>query len=355
MRRSTACLALALILVPLQGCETMKALGVVPSDPNAERAERLRLPPDLSAQGVNDRLAVPGSGRYSDYQQSRDQLTAAATGVDVRKAGGQRWLEVQAAPGEVWRALHNYLKEQGLTIARESRTLGVIETEWVLRPVAISRGVFAPAVKDPADASVADHYQFRVEPGEQPDTSEVYVVHRRMAQREGAAEEAWGLRPGEPFLEAEMLRGLMVFLGTPSPEAIQQIAKAEAAAGGPTLENNASGELRLVLSDSFFNGWRRIGVAIDRLGFSVEDRDRSQGEYFVRYDPKAELGPREEGLLDAIAFWRKKQPDSLALYVIKVRGEGGETVVDVRTEDGAPAPAEVSERVLALLSEQLRE
>ena len=39
----------------------------------------------------------------------------------------------------------------------------------------------------------------------------------------------------------------------------------------------------LALDVGFSQAWRRTGLAIDRAGFTVEDRDRSRGLFFVRY------------------------------------------------------------------------
>jgi hypothetical protein len=37
------------------------------------------------------------------------------------------------------------------------------------------------------------------------------------------------------------------------------------------------------VDEGFDRAWRRVGLALDRAGFTVEDRDRTQGIYFVRY------------------------------------------------------------------------
>jgi outer membrane protein assembly factor BamC len=110
----------------------------------------------------------------------------------------------------------------------------------------------------------------------------------------------------------------------------------------------------LILPDSFYDAWRRVGLAIERLGFTLEDRNRAEGRYFVRYDPRAEQGRREEGFLDWLAFWRDDEPDRVELYVIQLKQDDGRTVVTVTGEDGKPAPADVAERVLTLLHDQLR-
>lgn len=108
----------------------------------------------------------------------------------------------------------------------------------------------------------------------------------------------------------------------------------------------------LLLPVSFYEAWRRVGLAVDRLGFTLEDRNRAAGQYFVRYDPRADKAKREKGFLESLAFWRS-DPDQLALYIIQLTQDGQQTAVTVTDEEGAAAPAAVAERILTLLHEQL--
>lgn len=110
---------------------------------------------------------------------------------------------------------------------------------------------------------------------------------------------------------------------------------------------------QLLLPVSLYEAWRRVGLAADRLGFTLEDRNRAAGQYFVRYDPRADKAKREKGFLESLAFWRS-DPDQLALYIIQLTQDGQQTAVTVTDEDGAAAPEAVAERILTLLHEQLR-
>lgn len=338
--------------VVLSGCtNTLRSLGIGKDDPAAEEAERLRLPPDLNAPGINDSMAVPRSARYSELQRG-GLLADAGSNIKVQRAGGQRWLTIQAAPEQVWQWLQGYLKENGVAVARQEPRLGVIETEPLLHGAAVPRGVFAPRIKEPDAARVADVYLFRLEPGQQNGATEVYVAHRRSAASGDGDDTRWSLRPADPFLEAEMLRGFMVYLGMQQPDDLRRVAAAENDQPQASLEQ-ADGRAELVLPDSFYDAWRRVGLAIDRLGFTVEDRNRAEGQYFIRYDPEAEQAKREKGFLESLAFWRD-EPDRLSLYLIQLEQTDGRTMVRVANEAGEPAPADVAERILALLYEQLR-
>lgn len=357
VRKLTVTGGVLLLASLLGGCETLKSWGVISDDPVEERAERLRVPPDLATDRINDSMALPRQeeATYSAYAaaQASGVLPDPQEGIKVHKAAGQRWLEVAAPPEQVWDWVLGYLKSRGVEVEAKSAQLGVIQTDWLLHAAPVTRGVFAPQVQDPDDARVADSYRFRLDRGVEEGTTEVYVSHRRMARQEDD-EQGWQLRSADVFYEAEMLRGLMLYLGVQEPFSIQRVAQAEAAERLARLERTGAGQPVLVLPGNFYEGWRRVGLALDRLGFSLEDRDRVEGDYYVRYDPAAERGESEEGFLESLAFWRDGDADSLQSYVVHVEGEGGQTRVTVRNEAGEPATVDTAAQILGLLEQQLR-
>ena len=171
----------------------------------------------------------------------------------------------------------------------------------------------------------------------------------------------WQPRPADPELEAEMLRRLMVRLG-----AEEERAKVAVAAGKSVdrarLDRGGPGAGSLELQEQFDRAWRRVGLALDRVGFAVEDRDRSQGQYFVRYiDPQADNKSKadESGVLSKLMFWRsddKKKPAAKVgtQYRVQVKGDGESSNVQVLSRDGAADSSEPAKRLLSLLYEQLR-
>ena len=79
------------------------------------------------------------------------------------------------------------------------------------------------------------------------------------------------------------------------------------------------GTLTLAVNDEFDRAWRRVGLALDRVGFVVEDKNRSNGIYFVRYtDVDIDTSSKEKkGLLDSLKFWgddkkEEKKPEPVA-------------------------------------------
>ena len=113
---------------------------------------------------------------------------------------------------------------------------------------------------------------------------------------------------------------------------------------------------QLVVDDSFDRAWRRVGLALDRVGFTVTDRDRSTGLYYVRYaDPEVDMArkDRESGFLSKLMFW-KDNTEKPEQYRIKVDDTPPTSVVTVQDPKGVPDGSPSAERILGLLRDQLK-
>ena len=205
-----------------------------------------------------------------------------------------------------------------------------------------------------------DKYRVRLERGVEADTTEIYVSHRGMEEVfVGADNERtmWQPQPPNPEAEAEMLSKLLAKFGSEEAKAMQQTAqglgsaKARLAAGG-------DGANQPLINDPFDRAWRRVGLALDRVGFTVEDRDRSKGLYFVRYiDPRGDGKKEEKSWFSKLAFWRSDEDTGVNpkdRYRIRVSDSDGESRVDVQNSSGAVDKSPTAGRILSLLLDQLK-
>ena len=205
-----------------------------------------------------------------------------------------------------------------------------------------------------------DKFRTRLEMGE-GGTTEIYISHRGMYEiyvTEGRDQTKWQPRPPEPELEVEMLRRLMVRLGATDAQ-----AKSQAAAKAPVVEEKAKlaratdGSGTLELQEGFDRAWRRVGLALDRVGFTVEDRDRSQGLYFVRYVDSEPTGKKDDkSFASKLMFWKSDAPkvDPSARYRLYIKGMGGASSVQVLTREGGVDKSDTAKKILGLLYEQLK-
>jgi outer membrane protein assembly factor BamC len=339
----------------------------------------LDIPPDLTKPGADERFAVPdlnvrGQASASDYSKERTarpdaskaSVLPAQDNARIERSGSQRWLVVKGEPDGVWTVAKQFWQELGFIVNVEHPDAGVMETDWAENRAKVDAGVvrnFLTRVLDSAySTSERDKYRTRLERGATPGTTEIYISHRGMEEVYTTAgldnkQTKWQPRPPDPDLEAEMLGRLMTRFGVQ-----QDRAKTEVASAKPqfraTLTKGKDGSGQLSIDDQFDRAWRRVGLALDRVGFTVEDRDRSKGIYFVRYvdpdvDNKTGDKPGFFAKLNPFAKSDKKSVPS-EQFRIQVRDTDTNSQISVLNKDGVVEKTETAGRILSLLYEQLK-
>lgn len=347
---------------------------------SAGRAPSLEIPPDLTTPTADERYQVPakaargGSATFSNFAQDRGaapsaQQSAVLPAIDkvrIERSGSQRWLVVQAKPDQLWGTVKEFWQDVGFLINRELPDAGVMETDWAEDRAKIAndgiRSVLGKVLDSLYSTGERDKFRTRFEPGSEPGTTEIYISHRGMEEvytSNAKDETRWQPRQANPELEAEMLRRLMVRLGTEEKRAEAMVQQAKMQQDRARLNWTSEVGGNLEVAERFDRAWRRVGLALDRVGFTVEDRDRSKGIYYVRYvDPEAEALKKDPGLLSKLAFWRggedKKTEQNKGQYRIYVRDAGEKAVVQVLSPEGGADKSDTGRRILGLLHEQLK-
>ncbi|MGL4809625.1 MAG: outer membrane protein assembly factor BamC, partial [Giesbergeria sp.] len=201
-----------------------------------------------------------------------------------------------------------------------------------------------------------DKFRTRLERNAQGGT-EIYVSHRGMQEVFNTSTKestVWQPRAADPELEAEFLRRLMVKLGASQEQAKAVAANPTAVRASNARVGNVGGVPVLQIDEGFDRAWRRVGLALDRTGFTVEDRDRSQGLYFVRYvAPKGDKkDPGFLGKLMSFASSEKAVPP--LKYRVVVRSEGEASTISVLNAAGAPESSANAESIVRVLAEDLK-
>ena len=341
----------------------------------------LEVPPDLTSPARDNRYSVPENARstatLSGYQAERREQPARATGspvvlpeierMRIERAGSQRWLVVQEPPEKLWPVIKEFWQESGFLITMENPEAGVMETDWAETRAEIREGAvrnFLGKILDQFHStSERDKYRTRLDRAPDGQGTEIYISHRGMEElyttREPtsttAGQTAWQPRPADPELEAEFLRRLMVRLGAKEERAKQLTASAAPQQRADIVKSN-DGTERLQVHEPFDRAWRRVGLALDRVGFTVEDRDRQKGLYFVRYaDPEVEMGEKDRGFLDRITGWFSNDSKvKAAQYRVQVTQDPNGSQVYVLNKEGAAERSKTAQRILTLLHEQLK-
>jgi len=332
----------------------------------------LDIPPDLAApEGTKSpEQGTPGAATYSEFVSGEAQKKAPAggevlpayDGIKLERAGQIRWLVVKLPAEQLWPRVREFILDRGLIIDKENPQTGVLETDWAENRASVGTGlqkVLAKSLGTLYSTGTRDKYRIRLERGAAPGTTEVYLSHRGMVETiigndpSGIGETRWQPRPSDPDLEAEMLRFLMASLGVKEEKAKSMVASSVAEIPAPErarLSREGDG-VSLDLTEDFERAWRRVGLVLDRTSFTVEDRDRSKGIYYVRYiDPDA--AQKKKGFFRRMFSGKEKEPTND--YQIVLKESASLTRVDVLNKEGAPEQSKTSERILTLLYDQLK-
>ena len=387
-------LALAALACGLAGCTSTEGLfsgDKVDYKRAAASSKPLEVPPDLTQLARESRYQ-PRGGVVSASTSAAPVAagaSAAAAGTaaaampavalnasgDVRleRQGQMRWLVSSRTPEQLWPQLRTFWEERGFTLEVDDAAAGVMETDWnenrAKLPADVVRNTIGRLLGNLYDTGERDRFRTRVE--RTAAGSEIYVSHRGAEEvliGERRESTAWRARPNDPELEAEVLARLMVALGAPQPPVRTAAASptgAAALAGAVATPATAPaapararalaapGSAALEIDEPFDRAWRQVGLALDRGGFTVEDRDRSAGLYYVRYvDPKyaGQEGP---------GFWAKlfgnsSNPQAAVRYRVAVKGAEAKSTVSVLTSAGANDVGENGQRIVAALLRELR-
>jgi len=372
-----ACLAL------VAGCSSVDLSGEkVDYRSSSSRSNSLEVPPDLTQLTRESRYQQPSSGSVSASTfQAGTAAAATATPIvpvvapqsvgafRIERLGNERWLSTTLSPEEVFPQVRSFWKDNGFDLVQDRADAGLLETDWAENraklPHDVIRGTIGKVIDSVYSTGELDKYRTRVE--RTTTGSDIYITHRRMEEvytNSRKEQTVWQPGPVDPQLEATMLSRLMIKLGakdettkTAAAGGTATPGATAAAAAPPTRARLVDGQATptLQLDDGFDRAWRRVGIALDRSGFTVEDRDRAQGLYFVRYvDPKF-AGREEPSFMSRMfSFGSKKDESGLAKYRIKVSAEGTSSTVAVFDSAGKPETTDNGKRIVSLLLEDLR-
>jgi outer membrane protein assembly factor BamC len=348
-----------------------KSAGTVPT---------LEVPPDLILPSADNRYTLPGGAsaksavasaylekdRAGTANQGAAKLLPKIDKAHVERAGTQRWLVVDAPAQEVWPTIKDFWQELGFIVNVEMPEAGVMETDWAENrakvPMDKLRTFLSKAIEGLYSTAERDKFRTRVEPTGDGKGTEIYISHRGMYEvfegtqtggDQGKGRTVWQPRAADPELEAEMLRRLMTRFGVEESRAQAMLAEKAAPPKAQVVRATDNSPI-LALPEPFDRAWRRVGLALDRIGFAVEDRDRVKGIYYVRYvEPETEVA--KKGFLSKLAFWRSDKTEAKSMkYQVRVGAKGEGAEVSVFDEAGKPSAGETSNRIINLLHEQLK-
>lgn len=379
MTRTGSAAVAAVLALTLTGCGSTVFDSAKVEYKSEKKLPPLEVPPDLTTPARDERYQIPEGNpavatTLSAYNAERSGERSATPRpgpstilpeidkVRLDRSGNERWLVVSEPPEKVWPIVKDFWQERGFLIKTEVPEAGVMETDWAENRSKIRqdpiRNLMSGFLEGAYSTGERDKFRTRLERGAQPNTTEIYVSHRGVSEvyvNQYRDSTVWQPRPPDPSLEAEFLHRLMVRFGAGDERARAQLA-VNKDDGRAKIVPAESGVGRLELAEPFDRAWRRVGLVLDRVGFTVEDRDRSKGFYFVRYvDPEADaLDKKNESFLAKLMFWRSAPDPKAEQYRVFVKDRNDSSEVQVLNKEGNPDSSDTARKILSLLQQQLK-
>jgi len=353
--------ALLALVASLAACSALESDKI--DYKSAGKAPTLEVPPDLTQLSRDNRYAVPGGAvTANSYQAGLANAPSLPTAVssvgDVKmeRAGSQRWLIVNRSADQLWEPVRDFWQESGFLLTTDQRNLGIMETDWAENRAKLPQDIIRSTIGKLMDSlySTGELDRFRTRLERTPNGTEIFISHRGMEEVYSSSRKdqtTWQPRASDPELEAEFLRRLMVKLGV-SQEQSKVIAAAGAAPQTAKVAN-VGGQPMVQINDNFERAWRRVGLALDRTGFTVEDRDRTAGTYFVRYVPPNPNKSEPSIFSKMLSFGSSKTEAPLKLRIL-VKGQGETSTVSVLNEAGAPDSTANAQRIVQVIADDLK-
>jgi outer membrane protein assembly factor BamC len=337
----------------------------------AVRGPNLAYPPDLiTAQADRRYIVQDGTATMSEYNaamkksvQMRTNVMTGIPGMRIERDGERRWLVVEKPATELYPQVKDFWQENGFLLIVDSPSTGIMETDWVENRGKIAqdwiRSTIGGAIDSIYDTGERDKYKTRLEVPK-PDETEIYITQKGALEKcvsdtTGACiSTIWTSRPNDPQLEAVFLARLMERLGMTQEQAkamvavplVQKTAKAK-------FVQETGNQGYIELSSSFDRSWRDVGLALDRSNFTVEDRNRSNGVYYVRYINAKDVGD-SKGFFANLFSSKDVSKLQAKKYQVIVKSTGENSAnVYVQDADGKPENTPAGIQLLTLLTDQL--
>ena len=373
LRRYITILGLAIVATTaLTACKSVTSNDTVDyKSTGAVRGPNLSYPPDLiTAQADRRYIVQDGTATMSEYNaamkksiQMRNNVMTGIPGMRIARDGERRWLVVEKPATELYPQVKDFWQENGFLLVVDSPSTGIMETDWAENrskiPQDFIRATLGKALDSIYDTGERDKYKTRLE-APKPNETEIYITQKGALEKCATDSTStciytvWTSRPNDPELEAVFLARLMERLGM-----TQEQAKAAVAAPlGPKTPKakfvqEANNQGYIELSAGFDRAWRDVGLALDRSNFTVEDRNRSNGVYYVRYVNAKDVGDKK-GFFSNL-FSSKDNSKLLAKkyqVIVKSTGENSANIF-VQDADGKPENTPAGIQLLTLLNDQL--
>ncbi len=353
------------LLINLIACSsTPEWKGLYGKEKKEISASSLEVPPDLSQPGVTNSLNVPNIGSagstYSSYTNSdykEDKVTPAnPDGVKVIRDGATQWLEINASAEKLWPQLKAFFVQVGFKIKRDDKQLGVMETNWLENRTSLPTNWFSKMLSGISSTGLRDKYRARLEKTNKANITRVFITHQGLKEHgskdssDGNFKMWWEARVSDPELEAEMYQRFLIFRDMGKVKALKLVSTSAEKHRTRIIDKDETKMLQV--AEGFARTWRRVGIALDRIGLLVEDRNRSSGLYYLHITEGFQDKVKEnKGWLASL--FSSNTVKLKERYLLSVAAENGQTIISLYETTGAKADIRFVKQLLSDLKTYL--
>ena len=368
-------LSFLLISILFSGCMSLEEIPIIdkvtqPDYVSSKKAKKLEIPPDFDELNVSNEYSISGQPTSLKEYQSKDEAKEMANTlqnkkekIKVIKSGNMRWLVIPATPNQVWPVVESFWEDMGFEVSSSKRK-GIIETRWIaesdLKNEDGTLGKFDAWLDALASTGTRRKFRTRIEDGTEEGTTEIYLSQRSLAKgldehnsrkdilfegsyrpeevnriQEYKKEKSNELEIKSNFneddleIQYELFRRLLVKLGNTDLGAKEQLDNALEIRRAELI--NEEGFKYIILTENYSRSWRKLSLAIDMVGFVVEDKNRSDGIFYIKYsnlEIDATKPKKKKGIISKLAFWEddtENEEDSEGQEKYRKEIEGDET------------------------------
>ncbi len=345
---------LGLFLVAISGCSSTPKedegyKGIYDAKTTSDYS--LEVPPDLASPSVSNALVIPGvansEASFSEYSNTNPGLSSnrvlprTSSGTRFVRDGDLLWLEINSEPDVVWQQVRTFFMNLGFSFVTESPVNGVLETDWLENRSDVPTGWIASMIGKFFSTGIMDKYRIRLERTDKDNVTLLFITHQGLEEQSSGDSFAetelvikWLPRGSDPELEAEMLQRFLVYRGVEKTQARQMVSKEKSPERAKLVKGDDDNSYTLEVNEIFPRTWRRISIALDRMGLVVEDRDRSKGLYYIKTTEAFVHGDNHEpGWFDSL-FSSKSGQLKIAPFQLKVDDLDNKSRITILNNEG---------------------
>jgi len=332
----------------------------------------LEVPPDLTSPSYENAfriqafvedidLNVVNLSNTEKISEINQKILEVPARIEIKSAGTRKWLIVEKEPELVWDLAKQFLREQGFSLKKIDKKLGLIETNYLENKPDIpasSMGFIRSMLASQIDnvsytLPSVDSYSLRIEPIKKGKSTEVYLSISSMAEvitNSGGQESTlWQFKERNISLETEMLYKLMIYLGSDSAEAREKILAAQKNSKisiNQTIDIN--GFSKLLINFGIEEAWDNVSWAINNINLEVESKDVKEKSFYINAARSSDKG-----------FFTKVFGDDAVRKIFRIylrpksKSETEVLFLDV-SEENETETKQFSSEIMRLISDQLR-